>query len=365
MTNNRWLIAIAIISISLTGLFGYKYLLISAHAQQNMGEPAATIEAVHVAQTPYQKTTTVNGVSKAIRTMQVSNELTGKITRLNFSSGELVNKGQVLLEIDHSEEHARLIAARANFELYKKRLDRYNTLRKTGEISDEAVDKAVAALRTSESEIAVLESIINKKIIRAPFKARAGIHNLQVGQYLEENSQITHLIGISKHNWIDFHVPQIYDELSAGSKISISLSGPEPRSANARIVSVEPMLSNDSRHFKYRAKIANEKLALKHNHLVKVTLPVTDESLKIAIPSLAVSKAQLGDYVFILKKDEKGVYRAHRQKVELGDRIGDQVIVNNGLHVGDYIANKGTFKLRPGLKVFVSSSESNPVEPAS
>jgi membrane fusion protein, multidrug efflux system len=362
MTIYRWLIAIAIITTSLTGLFGYKYLLISEHAQQDMNEQAATVEAIQVVQTSYQKTIVINGVVKAIRTMQVSNELTGKITKLNFSSGELVDKGQVLLEIDHSEESAQLVAARANLTLHKKTLDRYRTLHAKDEISEEAVDTAIAALHTSESEIAVLRSIINKKIIRAPFKAKAGIHDLQVGQYLERNSQLTHIIGVSKYFWIDFHVPQIYKQLSISSMVYISLGGSERRSTNAKIVSIEPMLSNESRHLKYRAQIVNDKLALKHNHLVKVTLPVTDESLKIAIPNLAVSKTQLGDYVFILKADKEGVYRANRQKVELGDHIGDLVIVNHGLVVGDYIASKGAFKLRPGLKVFVSSPETNGVE---
>ncbi len=361
MTNYRWLITIATIIISLTGLFAYKDSLIVAHAEQNknMGEPTATIEAIHVAQISYQKTISVNGVNKAMQTIQVSNELAGKITKLNFSSGALVNKGQVLLEQDYSQESAQLIAARAKVLFQQKIINRYKVLQKKEEISDERVDKAIMELRISESEVAVLESIISKKIIRTPFKAKAGIHNLQVGQHLEGNSQIAHLIGVSKYSWIDFYVPQVYDELSVGSEIAVSLGDPEPRSTNAKIVSVEPMLTNESRQFKYRAQVTNEKLALKHNHLVKVTLPVTNESLKIAIPSLAVNKDPLGDYVFMIKPEEDGVYRAHRHKVELGDRMGDQVIVKRGLVVGDYIANTGAFKLRPGLKVFVSSSEND------
>ena len=216
-------------------------------------------------------------------------------------------------------------------------------------------------LQVSESEVAVLESMIAKKKIRSPFKARVGINNIQVGQYLDGNTIITHLIGVDKTQWIDFYVPQIYQELTVGSNVSVSVETPQFRSSKAEITSIEPMLTNESRHFKYRARMNNESLVLRHNHLVKVTLPISEERLTVIIPNLAVSKDHLGDYVYIVETDEGGENRVQRKKVELGDRYGDQVIVNSGLSAGDYIANTGAFKLRPGLKVNVSNPESSQV----
>ncbi|WP_298770990.1 efflux RND transporter periplasmic adaptor subunit [uncultured Shewanella sp.] len=356
MKNYRWLVTITTILVASFSIASYKNDLQAAHAQQNAGEQAATVEAMHVLQVPHQQTTSVSGISQSMQIIKVSNELAGKITQLNFASGEYVKKGQILLELDHSQEKAQLIAAKAKLSLAKKMLHRYKILQKSQKISEDIVDKAIAELRITESNLAVLESTISKKIIRAPFRAKAGIHNLQVGQYIESNSQITHLIGINQYSWIDFSVPQVYAELKAGALVSVSLNGHNQATAFAEIVSAEAMLTHGSRHLKYRAKIANEELFLKHNQLVKVTIPITEKSQKIIIPNLAIIKSQIGDYVYILK-EEDGIHRAHKQTVTLGERIGDQVIVEQGLKLGDYIANKGAFKLRPGLKTFISPSE--------
>ena len=116
------------------------------------------------------------------------------------------------------------------------------------------------------------------------------------------------------------------------------------------IMSVEPLLTQDSRQLKYRAKVLTSELNVKPNQLVKVAVPIMAEQSVIVVPSLAIVRDQLGEYVFKLVKDDKGDYRASREKVVLGDRVNEQVIVNEGLSLDELIAAKGAFKLRQGLK---------------
>lgn len=142
-----------------------------------------------------------------------------------------------------------------------------------------------------------------------------------------------------------------------GEQIEVSINQGEVQTATATIVSAEGMVSNQARHLKYRAQIENNPLGLKHNHLVKVTFPTSALSSQIMIPNLAVNKAQLGNYVFLVKEESEGVFRAQQQKVQLGQRIGNMVIVSEGLEVGNIIANQGAFKLRPGLKVYLANPQ--------
>ncbi|MDZ4262807.1 MAG: efflux RND transporter periplasmic adaptor subunit, partial [Pseudomonadota bacterium] len=224
----RWFIALFVISASLVALFGYKSALNEAHANQSMGESAATIEAMHIALSPYQQSTSVVGINHSVQVVELTNELRGKIDKINFASGDLVKKGQVLIEQDYSEESARLIAAMARTAYQQDVLKRYRTLRQDDMISEEIINKAVMDLKVSESEVAVLEAIIHKKTIRAPFNARAGIHNFQVGQYLEENSAITSLVGVDDYAWVDFYVPQTYDELAMRTLVKVAITGQSP-----------------------------------------------------------------------------------------------------------------------------------------
>ena len=113
---------------------------------------------------------------------------------------------------------------------------------------------------------------------------------------------------------------------------------------------MEPLLTQDSRQLKYRAKVLTSELNIKPNQLVKVAVPITAQQSVLVVPSLAIVRDQLGEYVFKLIKDDNGDYRASREKVVLGDRLNEKVIVSKGLTSGELVAAKGAFKLRPGLK---------------
>lgn len=355
----RWIITIGLLFLGIAGIFGYKQSLMAAQQEQsaNVPEPAAVVEAVEAQQDTYQQLIKVNGTVQAYKQLQLSNELPGKIKVLNLGSGSEVQKGQLLVELDHSEESARLQGAKASLILNQQTLKRVRELQKSNKISDEEVDRAAANVSVAKADIAALEATIAKKKLYAPFNARVGIHNLEAGQYLQANSQITDLIGIQPYTWIDFNMPQTYRELALGTEVEVRAISLGAQTATAQVIAVDPSLSSSSRNLKYRAQVSADKLALRPHTLVKVTVPVASDELTVSVPDLAVTRDHLGDYVFLLEEEGEGAYRAKRQKVILGARQGDRVMIKSGLEVGQLIAAKGAFKLRPGLKVFISQPQ--------
>ena len=356
MNIRRWIITIVILLLTLAGIFGYKESLIVAKAQQgaHMPEPSATVEASTAELISYQATTKISGEVQAYKQLQLSNELAGKVTKLNLTSGSRVEAGQLLLELDHSEESARLIGVKARLELNQHTYKRYLQLQKSNKISDELVDQAKSDVVTAQSEQAVLQTSIGKKQLFAPFNARVGIHNLALGQYLDSNSEITTLIGINDYNWIDFSLPQTYGEIALGTQVQIKTITNNSKVYQAEIIAVAPQLSSSSRNLKYRTQIAQSTDSLKPNTLVTVTVPVAKSKRLVAVADLAITRDHLGQYVFVLQDEGNNSYRAKRQKIILGDRQGDKVMVLEGLEPGTLIATKGAFKLRPGLKVFIA-----------
>lgn len=354
----KWILTLIVIAGVLLGLFFYKSMLFEAQAQQgaNMPEIAATVEAQEVQTISYQKTITVNGEIQAFKRLSVSNELAGKIITLNAPSGSVVNKNQVLLELDHSDEDARLIAAKAQLFLHQQTYQRYIELQKNREISEDLVDQAKAAVEIAKSDIAVLTASIEKKIITAPFNAKVGIHNLEVGQYLDKNTHILELVGVNDFTFIDFYLAQVHQELAVGSVVDI-LEINQKQTYQAEVIAVDPQLSRQSRHLKYRARIASANLSLKPNTLINVAVPISTEMSLVAVADLAIVRDQLGEYVFVLEPESEGVYRAKKVKIEIGDRQDDMVLVLSGLTAGQFIATKGAFKLFPNMKVFVAPSD--------
>jgi membrane fusion protein (multidrug efflux system) len=359
MKITKWLLVIVILAATIFGLHSYKSSLQQAANEQaaSMPEPAATVTAIKVSSVDYQKTIQVSGEVQAYKFLQLTNELAGEITQLNAVSGSIVNKGQVLVVLDHRDEDARLMAAEATLLLHQQTFERYLELQKNREISEDKVDQARAAVQIAQADINAITTAIDKKTLTAPFTAKIGIHTLEVGQYLDKNSQVLELVGVNDFTWIDFNLPQLYQELDLTSTVKIS---PMNQTAhfNAKIIAIDPQLSRSSRHLKYRAQIPSASLALKPNTLVSVIVPINKRSTIATVPDLAIKRDALGEYVFALAPESEGVYRAKLVAVEVGERQGEQVMILAGVEVGQLIANKGSFKLFPGMKVYLAPEAS-------
>lgn len=360
MKVTAWIVVSLVLAGTIFGLTTYKTSLQDAASAQAamMPEPAATVEAMTVTTIDYQKTVQVSGEVQAFKFLMLSNELAGIVTHLNAASGSVVQKGQVLLELDHRDEDARLLAAKARLSLNEQTLNRYIKLQKNREISEELVDKAQAEVQIAHAEIALLTLAISKKKLLAPFTAKVGIHTLEEGQYLDSNSSVLELVGVNDFTWIDFYLPQFYSELALGAKVQIKpMNTTETKqSFDAEIIAVDPKLSRLSRNLKYRAQLASSTLALKPNTLLSVTAPIAEKQSVVTVPDLAIKRDPFGNYVFVLTPQEDGsYYRAEQVKVELGDRLGKQVLILSGLEAGQLIASKGSFKLFPNMKVFLAA----------
>ncbi|WOH37239.1 efflux RND transporter periplasmic adaptor subunit [Thalassotalea fonticola] len=350
-----WLITLFLLTITLFSLYHYKQLLMSPPtAAEQQFEPSATVDAIKAASIEFQKTTQVSGEVKAVKQLELKNELAGKIIALNLVSGSVVEKGQILVELQHTEEKAKLIAANAQLTLSKHNLTRYTTLKESNEVSQELVDQAHADYALAHSNVTLLQDSISKKIIKAPFTAVVGINNLEVGQYLDNNTLINTLVGVDDYLWIDFSLPQTYNDLPLHTTVLINKVGSRTNQIKGQIIAINPTLSANSRHLKYRAKILKAELPLRPNTLVNVTVAVEDSKSRIAIPDLALTHDQFGDYVFVLQPEAGGSYRAERQKVVVLERIAEQAIISSGLLKDQIIATDGAFKLQTGMKVFIN-----------
>jgi membrane fusion protein (multidrug efflux system) len=360
MNITKWLIVITILAGTVFGLHSYKTSLQEAANAQaaSMPEMAAVVTAVEVSTINYQKQIQVSGEVQAFKYLMLNNELAGEITHLNATSGHLVKKGQMLLELDHRDEDARLMAAKANLALRQQTLNRNMELQKSRGISEDKVDEARAAVQIAQADITVIATAIDKKTLTAPFTATVGIHTLEVGQYLDKNSQVLELVGVNDFTWVDFNLPQLYQELDLASTVEISPINQDTTFA-ASIIAVDPQLSRLSRHLKYRAQLPSSTLALKPNTLVSVIVPIDNKSIVATVPDLAIKRDALGNYVFVLEAADKGSYRAKLVAVELGERQGDHVMILAGVEAGQLIANKGSFKLFPGMKVYLAQEDAN------
>ena len=181
MNTRRWLIALIACALVFAALAGYKVMQIKAAIAfgNSFPEPSETVEAVTVDSSRVQSYNQTIGVIVAPQSIVLRNEVAGRVSVVNFESGALVEKGRILLQFDISEEAARLKAAQAQADLARLDLQRIKKLKNSKTVSEERYDQARAQYNIASAEVNSLQAIIDKKTLRAPFAARAGLHEFR------------------------------------------------------------------------------------------------------------------------------------------------------------------------------------------
>ncbi len=359
----HWLLVIMACLAVAAGLGFFKYRQIQGAIAQgkSFGEPVTAVELFIAREETWQPTTIVTGELVARRAVDLSNELAGRIVEVGFEPGAVVAAGEVLLRLDTREERAMLAAARADAEIARLDLERNARLVRSGAAAREVRDKARAQFDAASAEVERLQVIIDKKTIRAPFDALAGLHELQAGQYLGAATVFTHLIGIGDDIWIEFTLPQVRAQVSVGAPVEVHVDGPLSRlTLTARVIARDPFVDERSRSVRFRALADNADGKLAPGMLVRVAVPMGAPQRVTVVPPAAVRYDTFGPKVFVLRPAEDGARapeRAEQRRVTVGAQRGDRVVITAGVEPGERVAGNGAFKLRDGALVRASEPE--------
>jgi membrane fusion protein (multidrug efflux system) len=321
-------------------------------ASATLPEPMETITAAAAAERAYRGSATAIGTVRALRSVTLRNELPGTVRQVRLAPGQVVEAGTVLVALDVAVEQADLQAQRARAELAERTLGRTERLSADGAVSREELDRARVDRDVALAEIARIRAIIERKTIRAPFRARVGIADVHPGQYLSEGTELTTLQGVEDAVHVDFSVAQaVAATLRVGEKVDVFAPG-EPEAHPASIVAVDALVNPDTRNAMVRARLSGDHIP-GPGASVRVHVPTGPEQAAVVVPVSALRKGPAGDHVFVVARGQDGQTRASLRQVQGGDVIGDEVVVLEGLEAGEQVATSGSFKLREGALVHV------------
>ena len=321
-------------------------------AAANQPEPMEAVQAAVAQQREYRPVTTAIGTVVATRSISVRNELPGTVRYVDLEPGQVVERGTVLVALDVAVEQADLKALEAQAELAKTQFARVSKLSEQRAVSAEEVDSTRAARDVAVAQIARIKATIDRKTIRAPFRARVGISDVHPGQYLSEGTYLTSLQGVDEFAYIDFAVAQqIAAGLRSGEQVQVLTGGTEP--VLATIMATDSRVDPSTRNAAVRARIANAKLAPPPGASVRVQVPAGVTRLAVAIPASALRKGPGGDFVFVVAQDKDSKPRAQQRPVQVEALAGDEVVIRDGLVAGEQVATSGSFKLRDAVLVAV------------
>jgi membrane fusion protein (multidrug efflux system) len=368
----RTLVVMAAFTAILAGVKTVQILRGIAEGKRH-GPPPEAVTTVVTTSERWRDIFTTVGSFAAIKGATLSTQESGNVVRIGFESGDRVSEGQVLIELDRSVEEANLLGALARLDLAKQNLTRAQTLKTQSAVSAANFEDAQARVKQSESEVRSIRGIIERKTILAPFAGRAGIRVVNSGQYVTAGTPLVPLYSVDPIHF-NFSVPQqIAPTLrDAKERVSISVDAFPGRVFEGSVTAVNPNINEVTRSVDVQATVSNLDEALLPGMFGEVQIEIGVARDVVALPVTSIQYAPYGNSVYVVQpepkqestqsdKTEASTPRDVRQQiVQLGSRRGDFVAVLKGVQAGDEVVTLGTFKLRPGAKVFVKRDQGVP-----
>jgi len=309
------------------------------------------------------------GTVASLATVTVRSQISGYITRIAFTEGQLVNKGDLLVEIDSrpyqlalSQAEGSLKQHQAMLQAAKLDLERYQNLAKTNAIPRQQLDAQVAVVQQDEGLVMVDQAQIDTARLNiaychivAPVNGRAGLRQVDQGNYATANDAnglvvITQLTPISVlFTTAEDNLPPILKRVNSGAALPVTAynRNATQKLATGRLLAFDSQIDTTTGTVKLRAEFDNKDTALFPNQFVNVQLLVDTLRDSAVVPTSAIQRGAPGTFVYVVNDDSTVAVR----KVELGPVDGERVAVKDGLKTGERVVTDGADKLRDGIKV--------------
>lgn len=301
---------------------------------------------------------TAVGDLAAVHQVNVTSDVSGRITDIMFTAGAHVKADTPLVQLYDAPDQGDLSNFKAQATVAQLSLDRAKQLASRQFGPQATVDTAQAAFDQAQAGIAKTQALIAQKLVRAPFEGELGVRHVELGQYLTAGTQIVSLTDLSEL-YANFTVTE---KDSANLKIDqivrIVVDAYPGRIFEGKLTTIEPQISTDTRNIRVQATISNPDRILKPGMFTTTTVVLPDKPPAITVPETAVDYTLYGDSVFVINEkksdDGKTSLTADRTFVQTGDRINGRAVILKGLKDGDRVVALGQNKLQSGAAVAIS-----------
>jgi multidrug efflux system membrane fusion protein len=308
---------------------------------------------------------TAVGDLAAVHQVNVTSDVSGRITDIMFTAGASVKAGQPLVQLFDGPEQGDLASFKAQATGASLALDRAKQLAARQFGPQSTADAAQATYDQAVAGIAKTEALISQKLVRAPFDGELGVRRVEIGQYLSAGTQIVTLTDLSML-YANFTVPEKASAaLQVGQTVRLSVDAYAGRIFEGKITTIEPQIAADTRNIRVQATIANPDHILKPGMFTTTTVVLPDNPPVVTVPETAVDYTLYGDSVFLITEkkgdDGKTSLTAVRTFVRTGKRIDGRAEILEGLKVGDRVVAVGQLKLQSGAAVAISTGPPPPI----
>jgi membrane fusion protein (multidrug efflux system) len=369
---NKKLIIATLVSTSLLVGCGDK-----VSGQKSPQGPLVVVEPVTVID--YQQGKQYVGRTEALEDVLITAQVSGYLKERFFTEGQLVEKGQLLFQIEPAAYEAKLASAQAAISqaeanLKKADLDfkRGQNLLPKGSISESEFDRltaenlsAIAQLKAAKAQYHSAEVDLSYTSISAPFSGRISDSKVSLGDLVSPSAGVlTTLVSLdpmqttfnlSERERLDLGIDYLdgSGEGKGNVEVLLTLNNGEEYAHLGEVDYIGNRIDLNTGTIAMRAKFDNPDQRLLPGQHVQVFLREKIPVQKIVIPRRAVQSDLEGDFVMVLKEDNV----AERRNVIMGPQTVQGIIIADGIDATDIVMTKGLQRVRNGITVRVEETE--------
>lgn len=371
---------IVIIFLGLYGIPAY-YKHKDAVAKANYIPAPQQVNAVQAKQTDWTPTIRVAGQAAAVESTNVTAQVSGIVTEINFQSGDIVQAGQILFKLQTTQLEAQLKQAQAQLEIAQITYERYKDLVKTNAVSQQTFDEARAKYNEAEANVEAIEANIGYHTITAPFTGKIGIRRISLGNYFQQGDNAATLTMLSPI-YLNFQVPQNYlVNLKVGDKIRFTTDSYSDKAFTATITAINSAINRTNSSIEVQATYENDNshYIIVPGMYVNVSIFLPKLTNVIVLPRNAITYSLYGAVAYTLEpavedgkqkmatytqtKDgktsnittDKPLYTVKAVNVTTQDTRDNNVIVS-GVKADTWIVSSGQNKLSNGMSAVINNT---------
>ena len=368
MSKRFFVLMFLVIAAILGGLAWFHYVFLPQVIKQAITtapQPPVTISAELARVEKWTPRLSAIGSLRAVTGIDVTAEVGGIIRTINFSSGDEVTVGNVLLQLDDQVEQADLHSNLATLKNAESELNRQRDLFHRGTVAQSQLDTATARRDEAAAAVDKTRAVIAQKRVLAAFSGRLGIRKVDVGQYISPGMPRVPLQALEEI-FADFPLSeQDLARVKLGQDVEIRVDAYPGRVFKGKVDAVDSRVNSEVRTIMVRGRLENAEKQLLPGMFANVEVLAGAPADVVTLPRTAVSYSLYGDFVYVAKKLETAagqpqpkeeLYEIERRFVRPGEARDDRVAINEGVKSGERVVIVGQLKLQQGAKVKIDNS---------
>ena len=374
---HRWVWAVVLI------LFGLLFYWVIQHQQKSQtaaiaggrrggfGAVPVTIATAHKG--------SVNVYLDALGTVtplyqaSITSQVTGVVTEVHYREGQVVEKGDPLIDIDPRPFEATLQQAQGILERdqnllgeaqmdltrYQKAWEKNAIPRQTLEDQEKIVLQEQGTVKNDEGTVQYDQVQLSYCHIVAPITGRVGLRLVDPGNLVTANSTTT-LVVVTEmqpitvvYTLAEDNLPQVLHQTRGGQELNVEAydRGQQNLLGRGKLTSIDNLIDTTTGTVKLRAEFANKDGVLFPNQFVNTRMLVNTLQNQVLVPSSAIQHNGSTDFVFVIN-DNKAMQRT--VKSGMSDK-GETAV--EGIDAGDVVANSSFEKLQNNSPITISKTK--------